>query len=117
MLEQVSAPEGDWSSFAEAREAIETMPLRELEARLGPPAPPLLPWSGWSAAAGLLLFLVAANNLPLRVLGALVAGYGLLAIITNRSRAAVYREDLYRDWVRARAEQMADEREAERELE
>lgn len=114
MLPEVSVPEGDWSSFAEAREAIETMPLRELEARLGPPAPPLLPWSGWSAGAGLLLFLIAGNNVPLRVLGALVAGYGLLAVITNRSRAAVYREGLYRDWVRARAEEMAEEREAER---
>lgn len=113
----VSAPDGEWASFGEAREAIETTPLRDLQARLGQPAPQLLPWSGLSLGAGLLLALAGGGSPALRALGALLAVYGLLAVVTNRSRAALYREGLYRGWVRARAEAMADELDAALEAE
>jgi hypothetical protein len=99
----------EWTSFAEAREAIAIMPLRDLEAALGNPAPSLLPLSGWSLVAGVLLAVLFSRVPAVPALGLALALYGAVAVVVNRSRAAVFREAAYRTWV----QRFADRLEAE----
>ena len=111
---ETAAPDAAWSSFDEARQAIDIMPLRDLEALSGEKAPSLLPLSGWALGAGVLIYFFLGTRSPAgQILGFLVGGYGLLAITANRNRAGVYREACYRRWVQRRADEMVEALEAE----
>ncbi len=100
---------GGWATFAEGKEAIEFMTLAELEAWSGKTQPSLLPLSGWAIPLGFVLFFVLQFNPILQLLAVLVAMYGIIAIVANRSKAADYKAEVYRRWVQDKAAQMEDE--------
>lgn len=103
------APLGSWQDFNEAKEAIGFMPLKELEALFALPAPSLMSYSGHSLIGAMILYFVGFRISSLQFLGLVVGIYGLIAIVTNRTRAATYREDCYKTWVRKRADIMLEE--------
>jgi hypothetical protein len=102
-------PPGSWQDFNQAKEAIGFMPLKELEALFALPAPSLMSFSGHSLIGAFLLYFLGFRISSLQYLAFVVGIYGLIAIVTNRTRAAIYREDCYKNWVRKRADIMLDE--------
>jgi hypothetical protein len=96
---------GQWTSYPQAKEAIQFMTLNELETWDGKKAPELLPYSGLAVGIGALLVLIGLRITPLLFLGLLIGLYGLVAIASNRTRASLYKEDIYRRWVQDRAAQ------------
>jgi hypothetical protein len=94
---------GQWASYNQAKEAIEFMTLAELEAWDGKKAPDLLPYSGIAIGVGILFLVIGIQISPLVFVGLLVGFYGIVAIASNRTRASVYKEDIYRRWVQDRA--------------
>jgi hypothetical protein len=94
---------GQWTTYSQAKEAIEFMTLKELEAWSGKKAPDLLAYSGIAVGVGALLLLIGIQVPPLLFLGALVGFYGIIALASNRTRASSYKEDIYRRWVQDRA--------------
>jgi hypothetical protein len=109
-MSQLETPEtGKWTTFAEAKDAIEFMTLAELEAWSGQPQPSLLPFSGWAIPLGLILFFALQFNPILQLLALLVSMYGAIAVFMNRSKASEYKANLYRRWVQDKANEMQDE--------
>jgi hypothetical protein len=101
---QAESPEpGQWQTYAQAKDAIEFMTLKDLEAWSGKPSPALLPLSGWSVPIGLVLFFVFSSNPLLQVVALLVAVYGAIAVMVNSGRAKDYKAELYRRWVQDKA--------------
>jgi hypothetical protein len=100
-----------WKNFQEAREAMDAMPLDELEALSGTRSPELLPFPGWTIMAGLLLLLIGlfSRNGLLTFLGLAAGGYGLIALNLNGGRVANYRQGCYRAYVQGKALEMQDE--------
>ena len=103
----------NWQDFSEAKEAIGFMPLKELEELFGLPAPSLMSYSGHSLIGAIAMYLIGFRVSSLQLLAVAVGIYGLIAIVTNRTRAATYREDCYKTWVRKRADIMLEELEQE----
>jgi hypothetical protein len=101
----------DWKNFQEAREAMDAMPLEELEALSGTKSPRQLPFPGWAIMGGGLLLLVGlfSRNGWLALLGGTIGGYGLIALNLNGSRVAHYRQSCYRAYVQGKALEMQDE--------
>ena len=97
-----------WATFAQGKDAIEFMTLAELEAWSGQTKPGLLPFSGWSIPLGLVLFFILVFNPILQLLALLLAMYGGIAVMMNRSKAAEYKASLYRRWVSDKAAQMEE---------
>ncbi|MFN3265949.1 MAG: hypothetical protein ACK41E_03820 [Deinococcales bacterium] len=97
---------GQWKTFAEGKEAIEFMPLTELEAWSGKPRPNLLPFSGWSIPLGVVLFFIFSGNALLQLVALLVALYGVVAVLVNSGRAKDYKAEIYRRWVQDKALEM-----------
>jgi hypothetical protein len=104
---------GNWQDFSEAKEAIGFMPLKELEALFVLPAPSLMSYSGHSLIGAVVLYFLGFRLQILQLLAFVVGIYGIIALVTNRSRAAAYREDCYKVWVRKRADSMLEELETE----
>jgi hypothetical protein len=102
-----------WASFKEARDAIEITPLRDLERISGLKMPWLFPLSGWAAALGPLIYLAGGRFPILQLIGPMVLGYGILALLLNRARASDYRSDVYKRFVHQKARE-AEEAEDER---
>jgi hypothetical protein len=100
---------GNWQDFNEAKEAIGFMPLKELEAMFGLPAPSLMSYSGHSLIGAVVLYFLGFRVSSLQLLAFAVGVYGLIALVTNRTKAASYREDCYKTWVRKRADLMLEE--------
>ncbi len=100
---------GNWQDFNEAKEAIGFMPLKELETMFGLPAPSLMSYSGHSLIGAVVLYFLGFRVSSLQLLAFAVGVYGLIAIVTNRTKAATYREDCYKTWVRKRADLMLEE--------
>jgi hypothetical protein len=100
---------GNWQDFNEAKEAIGFMPLKELEAMFGLPAPSLMSYSGHSLIGAFVLYFLGFRLPVLQLLAFVVGIYGLIALVTNRTKAATYREECYKTWVRKRADIMLDE--------
>jgi hypothetical protein len=101
---QAQTPEpGAWETYAQAKEAIEFMPLKDLEAWSGRPKPDLLPFSGWAIPLGVLLFFVFSSNPLFQLLALLVSVYGAVAVMVNSGKAKEYKADLYRRWVQDKA--------------
>lgn len=100
---------GNWQDFNEAKEAIGFMPLKELEDMFGLPAPSLMSYSGHSLIGAVVLYFLGFRVSSLQLLAFAVGVYGLIALATNRSKAASYREDCYKTWVRKRADVMLEE--------
>jgi hypothetical protein len=100
---------GNWQDFNEAKEAIGFIPLKELEAMFGLPAPSLMSYSGHSLIGAVVLYFLGFRLPSLQLLAFAVGVYGLIALATNRSKAAAYREDCYKTWVRKRADLMLEE--------
>jgi hypothetical protein len=100
-----------WKNFQEAREAMDAMPLEELETLSGTVAPRQLPFPGWAIIGGGTLLLVGlfARNGMLALLGGIASGYGLIALNLNGSRVANYRQACYRAYVQGKALEMQDE--------
>jgi hypothetical protein len=100
----------DWKNFQEAREAMDVMPLDELEALSGTVSPRQLPFPGWTIIGGGLLLLVGlfSRNGLLALLGGIIGGYGLIALNLNGSRVANYRQACYRAYVQSKALEMQD---------
>ncbi len=103
VMDSNSLEPGQWATYSQAKEAIEFMTLKDLESWSGKKAPELLPYSGISVGAGVLLLLIGARVTPLLFLGGLVVIYGVVAIASNRTRASLYKEDIYRRWVQDHA--------------
>ena len=106
---------GNWQDFSEAKEAIGFIPLKELEGLFALPAPSLMSYSGHSLIGAIAMYFVGFRVSSLQFLAVVVGIYGLIAIVTNRTRAALYREECYKTWVRKRADIMLDELEQETE--
>ncbi len=106
-----------WASFKEARDAISITPLRDLEKMTGVPAPTLLPLSGWAAGFGPIIYLTGGRFPILQLVGPMVFGYGILALLLNRARAADYRSDIYRKYVQQKAIEAEDAEESSTNLE
>lgn len=100
---------GNWQDFNEAKEAIGFMPLKELETMFGLPAPSLMSYSGHSLIGAFVLYFLGFRVSSLQLLAFAVGVYGLMALVTNRTKAAAYREECYKTWVRKRADIMLDE--------
>jgi hypothetical protein len=100
---------GNWQDFNEAKEAIGFMPLKDLEAMFAIPAPSLMSYSGHSLIGAVVLYFLGFRVSSLQLLAFAVGVYGLIALATNRSKAASYREDCYKTWVRKRADLMLEE--------
>jgi hypothetical protein len=100
-----------WKNFQEAREAMDAMPLEELEALSGTASPRQLPFPGWAIMGGgaFLLIGLFSRNGWLALLGGIIGGYGLIALNLNGSRAANYRQACYRAYVQGKALEMQDE--------
>jgi hypothetical protein len=94
---------GEWTTYGQAKEAIDFMTLAELETWTGRKAPELLPYSGLALGIGVVLLAIGIRATPILFLGLLVGVYGLVAIASNRNRAGLYKEDIYRRWVQDRA--------------
>lgn len=92
-----------WASFKEARDAIEITPLRDLEQISGVKRPWLFPLSGWAAGFGPLIYLAGGRFPILQLLGPMILGYGILALLLNRARASDYRSDIYKKYVHQKA--------------
>ena len=103
-----------WKNFQEARAAMDTMPLEELEAFSGTSSPRQLPFPGWAIMGGGLVLLIGlfSRNGVLALLGGIVGGYGLIALNVNGNRVANYRQACYRAYVQGKALEMQDEDEA-----
>jgi hypothetical protein len=101
----------NWKNFQEAREAMDAMPLEELEVLSGTNSPRQLPFPGWAIMGGGLLLLVGliSRNGWLALLGGIIGGYGLIALNLNGSRIAHYRQACYRAYVQGKALEMQDE--------
>jgi hypothetical protein len=101
---QSETPEpGAWATYAQAKDAIEFMTLKDLESWSGKPKPDLLPFSGWAIPLGLVLFFVFSSNSVLQLLALLVAMYGMIAVMVNSGKAKEYKSQLYRRWVQDKA--------------
>ncbi len=100
---------GNWQDFNEAKEAIGFMPLKELEAMFGIPAPSLMSYSGHSLIGAFVLYFLGFRLPSLQLLAFALGIYGLIALVTNRTKAAAYREECYKTWVRKRADSMLEE--------
>jgi hypothetical protein len=102
-----------WKNFQEAREAMDAMPLEELETLSGTGSPRQLPFPGWAIIGGGLLLLLGlfSRNGVLALLGGIIGGYGLIALNLNGSRVANYRQACYRAYVQGKALEMQDENE------
>jgi hypothetical protein len=100
---QPETPNGQWKTYAEAKEAIEFMPLKDLETWSGRPKPDLLPFSGWAIPVGVLLFFVFSGNPLFQIVALLVSLYGIIAVMVNSGKAKDYKSDLYRRWVQEKA--------------
>jgi hypothetical protein len=100
---QAETPIGQWKTYAEAKEAIEFMPLKDLEVWSGRPKPELLPFSGWAIPVGLVLFFIFSGNPLFQILALLVSVYGVVAVVVNSGKAKDYKSDLYRRWVQDKA--------------
>jgi hypothetical protein len=113
MTASETAGQANWKNFQEAREAMDAMPLEELEVISGTKSPDLLPFSGWTILAGILLGLIGlfSRNGLLVFLGLVSGGYGLIAVNLNGSRVADYRQACYRAYVQTQALEMQDENE------
>jgi hypothetical protein len=101
----------DWKNFQEAREAMDAMPLEELEALSGTRSPRQFPFPGWAIMGGgasLLIGLFTRNGV-LALLGGIIGGYGLMALNLNGSRVANYRQACYRAYVQGKALEMQGE--------
>ncbi len=109
----VPAESPQWASFSDARAAMQTMSLEELQASVSLVPPRLLPFGSLAAAVGVVLVLVSLGNLVLLPLALLVVVYGIIALGVNRSRITQYREDCYRRWVHQRADEMRESGELE----
>jgi hypothetical protein len=94
-----------WGSFKEARDAFSIMPLRELQAFSGIKHPWLFPLSGWAAALGPIVYLAGGRFPILQLIGPAIFGYGILALMLNKARAADYRNDVYRKYVMKKADE------------
>jgi hypothetical protein len=106
---QAQTPEpGQWATYAEAKEAIEFMPLKDLEAWSGRPKPELLPFSGWAIPLGLLLFFIFSSNPVLQLMALLVSVYGVVAVMVNSGKAKDYKAEIYRRWVQDKALEMEE---------
>ena len=103
-----------WKNFQEAREAMDAMPLEELEVLSGTGSPRQLPFPGWAIMGGgaLLLIGLFSRNGWLALLGGTIGGYGLIALNVNGSRVANYRQACYRAYVQGKALEMQGEDEA-----
>jgi hypothetical protein len=99
----MSHPTGQWSSFKEARDAFEIMPLRDLQRVSGLEKPFLFPLSGWAAAFGPIIYLAGGRFPILQLIGPMVLGYGILALLLNKAKAADYRNHVYRKYVHQKA--------------
>jgi hypothetical protein len=101
----------NWKNFQEAREAMDAMPLDELEALSGTRSPRQLPFPGWAIMGGGLLLLIGlfSRNGVLALLGGIIGGYGLIALNLNGSRVANYRQTCYRAYVQSKALEMQGE--------
>ena len=97
-----------WASFKEARDSIEITPLRDLEKMTGIKAPTLFPLSGWAAGFGPVIYLAGGRFPILQLIGPMVFGYGILALLLNRAKAADYRSDIYRKYVQQKAIEAED---------
>jgi hypothetical protein len=104
---------GNWQDFNEAKEAIGFMPLKELEAMFAIPAPSLMSYSGHSLIGAVVLYFLGFRISSLQLLAFVIGIYGLVALVSNRTKAATYREDCYKTWVRKRADIMLEEQERE----
>ena len=111
---QTTGQTADWKNFQEARAAMDTMPLEELEALSGTGSPRQLPYPGWATIGGGLVLLIGlfSRNGVLALIGGIVGGYGLIALNLNGSRVANYRQACYRAYVQGKALEMQDEDEA-----
>jgi hypothetical protein len=100
-----------WKNFQEAREAMDTMPLDELEALSGVGSPRQWPFPGWAILGGLAVLLVGmfSRNGWLALLGGIIGGYGTIALNLNGGRVANYRQACYRAYVQGRAQEMQNE--------
>jgi hypothetical protein len=108
---QITQP-GQWSSFTEARAAMETMSLEELEETLQVRRPRLLPLALPALGVGVLLVLIAFGRLWLLPFGLALAVYGAITGGLNRTRVAQFREQCYRTYVHRRADEMQTEDES-----
>jgi hypothetical protein len=108
---ETAGPSAAWKNFQEAREAMDAMPLEELEALSGTRSPRQLPFPGWAIIGGGLLLLVGlfSRNGSLALLGGIIGGYGLIALNLNGSRVANYRQACYRAYVQGKALEMQDD--------
>jgi hypothetical protein len=108
---QTAGQTADWKNFQEAREAMDAMPLDELEALSGTGSPRQLPFPGWAIIGGgsLLLIGLFSRNALLGLLGGIIGGYGLIALNLNGSRVAHYRQACYRAYVQGKALEMQGE--------
>jgi hypothetical protein len=97
-----------WGSFKEARDAFSIMPLRDLQAFSGIKHPWLFPLSGWAAAFGPIVYLAGGRFPILQLIGPMILGYGILALLLNKARAADYRNDVYRKYVHQKAIEAED---------
>ena len=109
----VPAESPQWASFSDARAAMETMSLEELQASVGFAPPRLLPFGTLAVLVGIVLVLVSLGNLVLLPVALLVIVYGMISLGMNRSRITQYREDCYRRWVHRRADEMRESGEME----
>lgn len=105
---QITQP-GQWSSFGEARAAMETMSLEELEEALQVRRPRLLPLALPALGVGVLLTLIAFGRLWLLPFGLALAMYGAITGGLNRTRVAQFREQCYRSYVHRRADELRTE--------
>ena len=110
-VSQTAGQTADWKNFQEARAAMDTMPLEELEVLSGTTSPRQLPFPGWAIMGGGLLLLIGlfSRNGVLALLGGMVGGYGLIALNLNGSRVANYRQACYRAYVQGKALEMQGE--------
>ena len=104
-----TAPTGQWSSFSEARSAMETMSLEELEDAIKLPRPRLLPLAAPALAVGLIVVIVSFGRLWLLPFGLALAMYGAITLGLNRTRVTQFREQCYRVYVHRQADAMREE--------
>jgi hypothetical protein len=109
----MSAPQitqaGQWSSFSEARAAMDTMSLEELEEAIQISRPRLLPFALPALGFGILLVLISLGRLWLLPFGLALAMYGAITGGLNRTRVAQFREQCYRTYVHRRADEIRGE--------
>ncbi len=106
---------GNWTDYSEAKEGIEFMPLKDLAQIFGLPAPSLMSYSGHSIIGAVIMYALGFKLSGLQLLAYVVFIYGIIALVSNRSKAASYREECYKTWVHKKADVMLDELEQENE--